>query len=142
MTFSHGQIDTFIAKYATDGSYAWSRRLGGPLVEQGLALAADRTGNVLLVGTFKGTVDFGTGALTSAGTKGWSDAFAAKYSPAGTPLWAKAIGGAGDDSGYAVAVDPSGNAVVAGSFQGTVDFGGGAVTAAGQADMFVLNLAP
>ena len=139
-TASAGSLDSFVAKYASDGSHAWSRRLAGANAEQGLGIAMSGTGDVLVVGAFQGTVDFVTGPLASAGS--W-DIFVAKYAAGGTPLWSKRYGNSGDDYGYAAAFDASGNATVAGTFHDTVDFGGGvSLTSAGWTDAFVLNLAP
>jgi hypothetical protein len=138
-TAGFGSLDTFVAKYSPGGAYLWSRRLGGTNAEEGFGIATDANGNVLLVGTFQGTADFGSGPLTSAGS--W-DVVAAKYSAAGAPLWSKRFGSSGDDFGYSVATDASGNAIFTGTFQGTVNFGGGSLTATGLTDLFILNLAP
>ncbi len=139
-TASAGSLDSFVAKYASDGSHQWSRRLGGANAEQGLGIATNGNGDVLVVGAFQGTVDFGTGPLASAGS--W-DVFVAKYTAGGTPLWSKRYGSSGDDYGYAAAFDASGSVTVTGTFHDTVDFGGGvSLTSAGWTDAFVLNLAP
>jgi hypothetical protein len=55
------------------------------------ATATDASGNVYLAGNFRGTVRFGTTALTSAGG---SDVFVAKYSPATASfVWVQQLGG-------------------------------------------------
>jgi hypothetical protein len=59
----------FIAKYAADGTYLWSR---GFAVEWGaqdlpVPVAVDPSGNVSAAGNFDNTVDFGTGPLTAPG---------------------------------------------------------------------------
>lgn len=139
-TASAGSLDSFVAKYASDGSHQWSRRLGGANAEQGFGIATNGTGDVLVVGAFQGTVDFGTGPLASAGS--W-DVFVAKYAAGGAPLWSKRYGNSGDDYGYAAAFDANGNVTVTGTFHDTVDFGGGvSLTSAGWTDAFVLKLAP
>ena len=120
------------------GFYVWARALGDTLSDGAYGVASDSAGNVLLAGSFQGTVDFGGGPLTSAGG---SDIFVAKYTSAGDYIWAGRFGGAGDDLAYGLAVDPSGNAVVTGAFQGTADFGGGALTSAGDFDVFVARYA-
>jgi hypothetical protein len=137
---THGSLDAFIVKYSPTGTHLWSRALGGLDVEEGLGIATDPNGNVVLVGTFAGDTDFGTGSLSSNGYS-W-DVIVAKYSPTGTPVWVKQFGDSGDDFAYAVKTDPSGNIAVVGTFQGQIDFGGGLWTASGWTDMFVVNLAP
>ena len=100
------------------------------------AVAVDASGNVVLTGTFYGTVDFGGGALTSAGS---GDIFVAKFGSGGAHLWSKRFGDGDYQYGIAVAVDASENAIVTGYFFGTVDFGGGAFTSAGSQDIFVVK---
>src|SRR5213075_3252556 len=72
-----------------------------------MAVATDPSGNVVVAGSFEGTVNFGTGPMTSSGFK---DVFVAKYSAAGVPLWAKAYGEPNDDEeALGVAMDGSGS---------------------------------
>jgi chitodextrinase len=113
---------------------AWSRRLGGTDYDLGYAVAVDAAGDVVVGGSFRGTVDLGGGPLTSAGS---DDVFLVKYSPAGTHLWSKRFGGNGSDVAKAVAVDSGGNVAIAGRFSATIDLGGGALTSAGGDDIFV-----
>jgi len=76
-------------------------------------VAADPAGNILVTGSMAGTIDFGGGPLTSAGS---SDVFLAKYSAGGAVLWTKHLGGPGPDVGYGVASDSAGNVIVVGYF--------------------------
>src|SRR5205823_13065707 len=64
---------------AAGGQFVWNRQFGGPGMfdaAQGKAVAADSSGNVVVAGSFQGTVNFGTGPMTSSG---WDDVFVAKY---------------------------------------------------------------
>jgi hypothetical protein len=98
-----------------------------------LAIAVDENGDIVVVGFFEGTVDFGGGSLV--GASGLNNIFLAKFSGAdGSHLWSSAFG---IGAGKAVAVDSRGNVVVSGFFQGTVDFGDGELTSAGDTDIFV-----
>ena len=135
-----GSLDTFVAKFSSGGSHQWSYALGGTNADEGFGIATDASGNVLIVGAFQGSADFGSGVLTSVG--GSWDVVAIKYSAGGTPLWSKRFGGPADDMGYAVVADASGNATFVGTFQSTADFGGASMTASGYNDVFVVNLAP
>ena len=105
-----------------------------PVVRGGLGIAVGGADNVLVTGFFQGTVDFGGGALSSAGN---SDVFLAKYDAAGAHLWSQRFGDTGVDVGRAIAVDGAGNVLVTGILRGTVDFGGGPLTSAGLSDIFV-----
>jgi len=119
----------FVSKYSPTGATMWSKCLGGALGGgTGRAVAIDGSGNVLVTGRFSGTIDFGTGPLTSAGA---SSIFLAKYSAAGAPIWSRAFGGGLNDVGNGVAVDSGGNVVIVGTASGTVNFGGGPITASG-----------
>ena len=65
-------------------AHLFSQRFGDTDGDQGLAIAVDGEGDVLVTGFFEGTVDSGGGPLTSAGG---SDIFFAKYDAAGEHLW-------------------------------------------------------
>ena len=80
---SAGQNDIVLAKYAPDGSFVWAKRFGDAGGDFGRAVAVDKTGSVVLAGTFRGTVDFGGDPIEFSGTKEKSegDAFVAKFSP-------------------------------------------------------------
>jgi len=110
---------------------AWIKQLGGTSADQAQAVTVGANGDLVVVGYFSGTMDFGGTSLTAIGTP---DLFIARYTAAGALLWAKRYGGiAGVSSASeanAVAVDASGNIVVAGDFWGRADFGTGPLTAA------------
>jgi uncharacterized protein (AIM24 family) len=131
---SAGGSDIFVAKYSPTGAHLWSKRFGGTNYERATGVVLDTSGNIIVTGNFAGSVDFGGGALTSAG--GY-DIFVAKYSPSGTHIWSKRFGNTGTDVANGIAIDTSGNVLVTGNFQNTVDFGGGPLTSAGGKDIFV-----
>jgi hypothetical protein len=112
----------------------------------GRPVAFDVDGNLLLTGSFQGSVDFGGGALESVvipGTGGPSwDVFVAQLDPAGEHLYSKAFGSIGRDVGLAVAGDPSRHIVATGEFEGKIELGDHTLTSVGNATMFVVELAP
>jgi hypothetical protein len=130
---SAGSGDIFVAKYNSAGTHQWSRKFGSTLFDLGLGVAVDASDNVLLTGSFRGTVDFGGGGLVAPGG---SDVVVAKYDPSGTHLWSQRFGSTLSEAGNAIAVDASDNVIVGGQFQGTVSFGGGALVAS-STDMFL-----
>ncbi len=75
---SAGNLDGFLAKFAPDGSHAWSRRFGDSEAQAGYCIATDATDNVLVTGTFGGSMDFGNGPLVASGS---ADTFLAKLTP-------------------------------------------------------------
>jgi hypothetical protein len=132
-----GGADIFLAKLDATGAHVWSKRLGSATDDQvGLAIAADSAGNVLVTGSFTGTVNFGGGNLVSAGG---ADIFVAKYDGVtGAHLWSKRFGDVAlDQVGRAIAADAAGNVLVTGGFDGTVNFGGAALASAGSTDVFL-----
>lgn len=131
---SAGGTDVFLAKYSSNGAPSWSRRFGSTGTDRGLAVDADGSGNYVFAGYMVGTVDFGGGALTSAGA---ADVFLVKYSATGGHVWSKRFGGSSSDVPLSVSADAGGNVALAGYFQGTANFGGQNVTSAGGNDVFV-----
>ncbi|MBI4703849.1 MAG: hypothetical protein HY744_22290 [Deltaproteobacteria bacterium] len=132
---SAGNDDPFVVKLGADGGYRWSRSYGDGAEQHATAVAVDGSDNVVLAGSFDGSVDFGGGALPNEGSP---DIFLVKLDPNGEHLWSQRFGGA-DSHQYAfdVAVDPLGNIVLVGELQGSVDFGGGALASEGTYDVFV-----
>lgn len=131
---SAGATDIFLASYTSTGVLLWSKSFGGTSVELPPSLALDASGNICLAGGFHNTINFGGGALNSAGL---TDAFLAKFSPTGTFIFAKRFGDSADQWANSVAVDPSGNILLTGQFKGTIVFGGPTLTSAGGNDIFV-----
>jgi len=121
-----GSWDVFLAKFDASGTHLSSQGFGGTEDDFGHGVSVDVSGNVVVVGHFLGTVDFGTGSITSAGTL---DIFLAKYDASGTPLWSRGFGSSDYDIGNSVVVDGSGSVFVTGYFNNTVDFGGGPLIA-------------
>ena len=127
----------FLAKYSPTGAHVWSRRLTtGVALDEGTAVGADGSGNVIVAGGLYGTADFGGGPMTSAGAE---DIVLVKYNSGGSYLWSRRIGGASNDVVLSVAVDTvTGECVTGGYFGSSVDFGGGTpLTSAGGNDAFV-----
>lgn len=118
-----GGYDMFIAKLTPTGAHAWSHGYGGAGPEQGNAVTVDSSGNMVVVGDFQNSVNFGGVTLTSSGG---SDAFIAKYNGAtGAHLWSRKGGGTGLDSAKGVGVDAAGSVVVTGDFNNSnANFGG------------------
>lgn len=137
---SAGGFDAFVLEVDTAGTHLQSKRFGGLGDESALDLAVDHDGNVLLGGFTTGSVDFGTGPVTSAGGR---DALAVKLTPTLSGLWARRFG---DTTFYqqvsGVAAGPNNESMFGGHFSGTADFGAGPVTSTGATDAFAVAFPP
>jgi hypothetical protein len=125
----------FVAKYTAAGAHLWSKRLSSASgIDEGMAIAADSAGNVLVTGMLYQTSNFGGANLTSAGS---ADVFLVKLSPTGAHLWSKRVGGTAEEFVFGLAVDVNGNPAITGHSTGSADFGGGTLAGAGAKDIFV-----
>jgi hypothetical protein len=138
-----GGTDFFVVMLDATGAHVWSKRFGdsaGQCTDWTQSVAVDPAGNVVLAGSFKGTVDFGGGPLDTFGD---FDVFVAKFDPAGNHLWSKQFGSMfHDDEARGLASTPSGEIVITGSYVAPLDFGGGPLAHAGTGDIFLVTLAP
>ncbi len=126
-------------------SFEWAKHIGSTEADAATSISIDHLGNVISIGTFKGTVDFDTGIGTSHLTAlGDNDIYILKTNSAGELLWVKSMGGTSTDYGLSVTVDGSGNIYSTGYFQNTVDFDPGSgvhnLTSDGGTDIYVQKL--
>src|SRR5439155_22910146 len=144
LTKYSGFQDTFVARFAAaDGAHVWSKNFPNLYNDWATSVAVDGQDNVVFVGNFSGTINFGGGSLTVSGSQNFDyDVYVAKLSPTGAYLWAKSFGDPNPQGAGRVAVDANRNVYVTGYFAGSVNFGGGALTSAGSNDVFITSLAP
>jgi hypothetical protein len=142
-----GLNDTFVTRVNANGTYGWTRRLGGPSYEYGHSITTDPFGNVYITGQFQGTVDFGADFGTSdiKTAAGSLEVFITKINANGGYGWTRRMGGTSDDRGLSITTDPWGNLYVTGYFGGTADFGGDfgttdTKTSSGNYDIFVTKV--
>ncbi|RYY67592.1 MAG: T9SS type B sorting domain-containing protein [Chitinophagaceae bacterium] len=100
---SNGLNDIYLAKWNASGAYQWVVPIGGPLsgTEYGNSISIDGQGNVIVAGSFEGTVDLDPGAATAnIVSAGASDGFFAKYTSAGAYLCGGRVGGSSTEIVY------------------------------------------
>lgn len=132
---SAGSSDIFVASLATaTGASNWTKSFGGGLADVPRDVAIDSGDNVVIVGKYAGTVNFGGGAMSTPGD--FDDVLLLKLSgSAGAHLLSQHFGGPDHDDGYAVAVDASNNIFIAGDFIGTASFACASTLSGSQANL-------
>jgi len=123
-----------------DVTAIWSERFGDATTQLVTDVAIDGNGDIVIAGSFLGTLDFGSG-IQPLVTAGDHDAFVAKLDQDGHPLWAVRLGGQGTDKALGIATTQSNHVVVAGEFVGPVSYNGQTLgSPLGATDAFALKL--
>jgi hypothetical protein len=136
--FGGGELsgDALLASFDPTGSHRFSKAVGGsPIVLVVTGGATDAMSNVIIVGYFYGTADFGGGPFVSPA--GITAAFVAKYDSSLNHLHSIQFGMTGSARASGVGVDAMNNVFVTGP-NGGATFGGTTVPGS----MFVVKLDP
>jgi hypothetical protein len=111
-----------IAHSSAAQTLSWAKAMVGTEDSDGGAIALDAAGNVYMVGTFKGTVDFLSGPgnydLTA---NSYGETFVAKLTNQGELIWVKQMGGSLNTEAGFIKVDADNNLYIYGNFNGTTD---------------------
>ncbi|MFH1423188.1 MAG: SBBP repeat-containing protein, partial [Planctomycetota bacterium] len=122
-----GFDDIFITRINANGSYSWTKRIGGTRYDRAYAVCTDSGDNIFLTGSFTSTTNFAEDwnsedTLTASG----EDIFITKIYANGEYAWTYKMGAGGlFDRGYSVCSDENDNIYIAGIYGGTVNFGAG-----------------
>jgi hypothetical protein len=136
---SAGGSDVYIARLNPSGGHVWSKRFGNVSSQAATGIAVDEEGNVLVTGSFQGTINFGGSVLSSEGS---DDIFVVKLNPSGNHIWSYSFGGVGSQVGLRVGWDSFEYVFLAGRFAGTLNLSDGPVTSQGLDDVFLAGLDP
>ncbi|MFC1573479.1 SBBP repeat-containing protein, partial [Candidatus Eisenbacteria bacterium] len=129
--------DVFLALFDAGGALLWNQRFGDAAGQQAYSVVVDGTAHTdyaYLTGQFAGSVDFGGGPLTSAGS---TDVFLAQFDWNGNHIWSDRFGDSAYQIGHDLASSEPANCPVTNRFSGSVDFGGSTLECAGGTDIFV-----
>ena len=142
-----GGRDIMLLRVSAAGTCDWAIAVGGTGNDEGHDLTVDANGDVLVTGSFSGSVDFDPGAgATILISRGGTDGFVARYAADGSFRSVVQFGGVGDDAGNAIAMRSDGDVMVAGTFNGTATFGSTLapelLVSAGGSDFFLARMAP
>lgn len=136
---SQGEYDIFLAALSQSGHVLWYTSFGDINNDKVRDLVVDSAGNIIIVGDFFGSMDFGGGLFTSAGDK---DAFVAKFDANGNHLWSAVFGDSNYQSAQCVTVSPENNVVLAGQFTGVINLGGQEFSSMDQQELFLVTFDP
>ncbi len=120
-----GGSDLLIFKLDADGKYLWSKAYGSDGSENARAVAIDSKGNILVVGSLAGPIDFGSGPLPQSN----ASLFVAKFDSSGAHQWSKSFVGAQSLAWVDLAIDANDNALISLTITGSMNFGAGLQTA-------------
>ncbi|MFC3811289.1 hypothetical protein [Lacihabitans lacunae] len=133
-----GGSDIFVAKYSSAGVLQWVQKAGSSdsNFEYGYGLSLDGSQNVYIVGSFRGTANFGANSRTSAGDE---DIFVAKYDNAGNIQWVNTYGGSYKDIAKDIAINTANDVFVVGNFSSAFSYAGNAISPpyVGTSDAFI-----
>ena len=78
---SNGGYDIFLTKINADGTYGWTKTMGGPSGDWSYSAAVDGSGNVYVAGHFQSIADFdpGPGTEDNHTSNGGADIFLTKF---------------------------------------------------------------
>ncbi|WP_437808996.1 hypothetical protein [Sorangium sp. So ce1078] len=136
---SAGDKDILVIRLDENGVLQWCEDFGDDADQEGASVAVDLAGNILVAGSFLGSIEIGDEVRSATGA---ADAFVAKLDPASAPIWSRSFGDSGEQQGASVAIDLLGDSWVTGRFDGVIDLGSGAVTSQGAVDAFLVQLGP
>jgi hypothetical protein len=127
--------DIFWAEFDAGGNHLWSKAFHATLGCTPTGVAVGPDGQPVLFGDFRGSINFGGGALNSVGPG--TNLFLVKFDANGNHVWSKRFGDAGYDAAGAMTMDPSGRICITGALDGDTNFGGGTLTPVVSPDIFL-----
>ncbi len=134
---SQGLGDIILIKVLQNGTVDWAKRFGDGSRQDGLAVAVDENGGVLIGGVFAGSVNFGGDPGDALTASGGTDIYVAKFTAAGVHVWSDRFGDSDWQYLNDLACDSSDSVYITGDFKGNVDFGGDTLTSSGGSDIYV-----
>jgi gliding motility-associated-like protein len=146
---SAGGADIFIQKLDPSGNFLWVKTIGSTDGQSAFNMTVDASGNICIIGMFRGAVDFDPSAgvfILNAGND--LIGFVLKMDASGNFLWAKTFGTAtasfGGVAPRSIKADLARNIFIAGGLAGSVSIPSGGsfinLNSAGQSDIFVCKM--
>ncbi len=132
---------TYFLKLDAEGEFVWARQI---IELQNGYFTLDNSDNIIVAGSFSGTVDFDPGNNVHQLVSEATDIYLMKMDSLGTLVSAEKFGNTQIDQAMSVTSDVLGNIYTIGSFSGTVDFATYSpvfnLTSNGDHDVFIQKL--
>ncbi|MGI0496349.1 SBBP repeat-containing protein [Limnospira platensis CENA597] len=113
-----GNVDSYIAKFNSDGGLVWAQSIGGSNSDYNYGIAVDSDGNIYSLGDFQGSIDInGDGNFDLVSQPSLGGAYIVKFDGDGGLVWAESL--PVDqifEFGYGMTIDSDSNVYVAGHF--------------------------
>jgi uncharacterized protein (TIGR02145 family) len=145
-----GNMDAFIAKFATNGQRLWGTYYGGTNSDEAYSCAIDHNNNIIIVGITGSSNNIASPGAWQANLNGSSDGFIAKFTPAGQRIWGSYYGGnegppSNTDHIMSCTVDSTGNIYFAGNTNAPDHIaspGAHQTTLGGSIDLYLVKFSP
>ncbi|MCB9256771.1 MAG: SBBP repeat-containing protein [Chitinophagales bacterium] len=138
--------DIFVLKLNSSGDFLWVKQFSGEENDLSGFLDVGELGNVVISGTFRGTMDFDPGsgqAIYTSSTSNNLDVYLVKLDSDGNYLWAKTIGSEHYDFAGDVFIDTNGDVYLTGGNSDSAYVTGGAIlSSSGLLDIYILKFSP
>ncbi len=119
---ANGNRDIAIVKYSMNGSLIWLKQIGGGDTEYLNEIALDTADNVIGVGNFAGTVNFGSGSSSTYTSQINNDLFIIKLNTAGAVQWTKVLASLNRKQASSVTTNSYSDIYIAGDYLSSLDF--------------------
>lgn len=120
-----GSRDVFVLKLNSSGLFQWVKTFGANSIPlECLAMKIDNNNEVIIGGSFKGTVDFDPGAFTqylSTNSNTATAPFLVKLATNGYYIWARSFTTSNTGVIKSIEIDASNNVISTGEYKGNID---------------------
>ncbi|MEM9052413.1 MAG: gliding motility-associated C-terminal domain-containing protein [Bacteroidota bacterium] len=137
---SDGSIDSFIAKYDSEGNELWVKQGTGEDFDRGISITTDNTGSIYGIGQFSGDITFDNTYPNTI----QNAIYLIKYSSDGSEEWFRWGGGSEESIAYDITSDGS-SVYLTGDYGESLSFFGSGqenLTSGFPNSVFILNVSP
>lgn len=121
---SAGATDVFLARFDAAGKPLETKLWGDSLAQTVTTMDVDAAGDVILVGTLAGAMDFGSGPIAPLIDPAFTSFYVAKLAPSGAPVYARVPLVVENAPDVFAAVGPEGTVALGGAYLGEAWFDG------------------